>query len=41
MHAIQKSKPTTKKTQFQLDAPEARRVALVGTFKEWDIKRCR
>jgi 1,4-alpha-glucan branching enzyme len=32
-----KAKPKTKKTQFQLDAPEARRVALAGTFNEWDI----
>ena len=31
-----KSKPRTKKTHFQFYAPEARRVALVGTFNEWD-----
>jgi 1,4-alpha-glucan branching enzyme len=32
-----KSKPKTKRTQFQLDAAEARRVVLAGTFNEWDI----
>jgi 1,4-alpha-glucan branching enzyme len=32
-----KSKPKTKKSGFQLYAPEARRVALAGTFNEWDI----
>jgi len=32
-----KSKAKAKKTQFQLYAPEARRVALAGTFNEWDI----
>jgi 1,4-alpha-glucan branching enzyme len=32
-----KSTPKTKKTQFQLDAPEARKVALAGIFNEWDI----
>jgi 1,4-alpha-glucan branching enzyme len=32
-----KSKPRTKKTQFQLYAPGARSVALAGTFNEWDI----
>jgi 1,4-alpha-glucan branching enzyme len=32
-----KSPPKTKKTQFQLDAPEARRIALAGIFNEWDM----
>ncbi len=31
------TKPRTKKTPFQLYAPEARSVALAGTFNEWDI----
>jgi len=31
------SKPRIKKAQFQLYAPDAGRVALAGTFNEWDI----
>jgi len=33
----EEAKPKTKKAQFNLFAPEAKRVFLVGDFNNWDV----
>ena len=34
---FEKAKPKTKKAEFNLFAPEAKRVSLAGDFNNWDV----
>ena len=34
---VEEAKPKTKKVQFNLYAPEAKKVFLVGDFNNWDV----